>query len=232
LAFSPERIDPGNQVFGLSNTPKIVGADDQFSLARAIDFYKTFVPSVFITKGTKEAETAKLLENTYRQVNIALVNEFAKICHSLDIDVWEVIGAASTKPFGFQAFFPGIGVGGHCSPIDPSYLAFKLKEEVGEDFEFISLAQKISGEMPSYVANRVKEAILETTGKSRINGEKIAVFGVSYKANSSDIRETPASDLVSALTKEGFSVCFGLASKLSISKCRVRSFLAISQIRL
>jgi nucleotide sugar dehydrogenase len=208
LAFSPERIDPGNKKFGLSNTPKVVGADDPLSLELADKFYRTFVPSVFKTIGTKEAETAKLLENTYRQVNIALVNEFAKICHSLGIDVWNVISAASTKPFGFQSFFPGIGVGGHCIPIDPSYLAFKLKQEVGDDFEFITLAQRISGEMPAYVAKRVKEKYLELSNKNEVKGVRLAVFGVSYKPNSSDIRETPAADLISALSAMGFTVSF------------------------
>jgi len=208
LAFSPERVDPGNRKFGISNTPKIVGADDPGSIERAVSFYRSFVPSVFVTKGTKEAETAKLLENTYRQVNIALVNEFAKLCNSLDIDVWDVIRAASTKPFGFQPFFPGIGVGGHCIPIDPSYLAYKLKEEKGEDFEFISLAQRLSSEMPGYVAKRVRDAYLKESNEKNIKGSKIVVFGVSYKPNSSDIRETPANDLISALTGYGFSVYF------------------------
>jgi nucleotide sugar dehydrogenase len=141
-------------------------------------------------------------------VNIALVNEFAKLCNSLDIDVWDVIRAASTKPFGFQPFFPGIGVGGHCIPIDPSYLAYKLKEEKGEDFEFISLAQRLSSEMPGYVAKRVRDAYLKESNEKNIKGSKIVVFGVSYKPNSSDIRETPANDLISALTGYGFSVYF------------------------
>jgi len=208
LAFSPERVDPGNRNFGISNTPKIVGADDPKSLDRAANFYGSFVSSIFITKGTKEAETAKLLENTYRQVNIALVNEFARLCNSLNIDVWDVIRAASTKPFGFQPFFPGIGVGGHCIPIDPSYLAYKLKKEIGEDFEFISLAQRINSEMPEYVAKRVRDVYLEEKKISKIEGVKVAVFGVAYKPNSSDIRETPAADLISALTGYGFSVYF------------------------
>jgi UDP-N-acetyl-D-glucosamine dehydrogenase len=208
LAFSPERVDPGNRNFGISNTPKIVGADDPKSLDRAANFYGSFVSSIFITRGTKEAETAKLLENTYRQVNIALVNEFARLCNSLNIDVWDVIRAASTKPFGFQPFFPGIGVGGHCIPIDPSYLAYKLKKEIGEDFEFISLAQRINSEMPEYVAKRVRDVYLEEKKISKIEGVKVAVFGVAYKPNSSDIRETPAADLISALTGYGFSVYF------------------------
>jgi nucleotide sugar dehydrogenase len=206
LAFSPERIDPGNKRFGLSNTPKIVGADDPLSLEKAKSFYESFVPEVFATKGTKEAETAKLLENTYRQVNIALANEFAKLCRSLDIDVWDVIKAASTKPFGFEAFYPGVGVGGHCIPIDPRYLSHKLKQESGEDFEFIALAEKVNSGMPAYVASRFTEDYLTASSLARVSGQKLLICGVSYKPNSSDVRESPAVDLAKELVSIGFDV--------------------------
>jgi nucleotide sugar dehydrogenase len=208
LAFSPERIDPGNKRFGLSNTPKIVGADDPISLKKAKDFYAGFVPEVYATRGTKEAETAKLLENTYRQVNIALANEFAKLCKSLEIDVWDVIKAASTKPFGFQAFYPGVGVGGHCIPIDPRYLSHKLKQESGEDFEFIALAEKVNSGMPLYVASRFTADYLSERSLDRVSDQKLLVCGVSYKPNSSDVRESPAVALTEELIAIGFDVRF------------------------
>lgn len=206
LAFSPERIDPGNKNFNLLNTPKIVGADDPVSLEKAESLYRSFAPEVFITKGTKEAETAKLLENTYRQVNIALANEFARLCKSLEIDVWDVIKAASTKPFGFQAFYPGVGVGGHCIPIDPRYLSHKLKQESGEDFEFIALAEKVNSSMPAYVASRAAEDFMKQRSLDRVMGHKLLICGVSYKPNSSDVRESPAVDLAKELLSIGFEV--------------------------
>ena len=208
LAFSPERIDPGNKQFGLTNTPKIVGADDARSLDKAVSFYRPFVPQIFETKGTKEAETAKLLENTYRQVNIALVNEFAKLCHELGIDVWDVIRAASTKPFGFETFHPGIGVGGHCIPIDPRYLSHKLKQVSGKDFEFIILAEKVNRQMPEYVSSRIATEYKAQKGLEIIAGDKFAILGVSYKPNSSDIRESPSVDLARELMSCGFDVHF------------------------
>ena len=160
LAFSPERIDPGNATFGLRNTPKVVGGYTPACTQRAAAFYGKFVETVVTARGTREAETAKLLENTYRHVNIALVNEMARFCHELDIDLWDVIGLAATKPFGFQAFYPGPGVGGHCIPIDPSYLSHSVQVKLGYPFRFVQLAQEINASMPTYVAS-------ETIGRAR-----------------------------------------------------------------
>jgi UDP-N-acetyl-D-glucosamine dehydrogenase len=178
LAFSPERIDPGNKEFGPDCTEA------------AAAMYGRFIDTVVRTKGTREAETAKLLENTYRHVNIALVNEMAKFCHRLDIDLWDVIRAASSKPFGFEAFYPGPGVGGHCIPIDPNYLSHNVRVRLGYPFRFVELAQEINATMPAYVARRAQnilnEAGLATTGAN------VLLLGVTYKANIGDERESPA----------------------------------------
>ena len=160
LAFSPERIDPGNATFGLRNTPKVVGGYTPACTQRAAAFYGKFVETVVTARGTREAETAKLLENTYRHVNIALVNEMARFCHELDIDLWDVIGLAATKPFGFQAFYPGPAVGGHCIPIDPTYLSHSVQVKLDYPFRFVQLAQEINASMPTYVAS-------ETIGRAR-----------------------------------------------------------------
>jgi UDP-N-acetyl-D-glucosamine dehydrogenase len=153
LAYSPERIDPGNAVYGVQNTPKVVGGINEQSTEAAAALYGRFIDTVVRTSGTREAEMAKLLENTYRHVNIALVNEMAIFCHDLGIDLWEAIEAAKTKPFGFQAFYPGPGVGGHCIPIDPNYLSYKVRT-LGYQFRFVELAQEISARMPAYVVSR------------------------------------------------------------------------------
>lgn len=206
LAYSPERIDPGNKSYGVTNTPKIVGGADAKSKQLAVNFYSRFVDSVVPVKGIKEAETAKLLENTYRQINIALVNELAQMCHLMGIDVWEVIDAAATKPFGFQAFRPSIGVGGHCIPIDPNYLSFKVRSEFNLPFEFIELAGKMNDGMPRYVAERIDDSL-----KSRMFNkaeQRIILLGVAYKPNSSDVRETPSQDLFNALVAMGYSVAY------------------------
>ncbi len=155
LAFSPERIDPGNPEFGLRNTPKVVGGYTVEDTKVAVAFYERIVDEVVATVGTREAEMAKLLENTYRHVNIALMNEMAIFAHELDIDIWSVIEAAKTKPFGFQAFYPGPGVGGHCIPIDPNYLSYAVRS-LGYQFRFVELAQDVSSRMPAYVATRAQ----------------------------------------------------------------------------
>ncbi|MBU3689402.1 MAG: UDP-N-acetyl-D-glucosamine dehydrogenase [Acidimicrobiales bacterium mtb01] len=203
LAFSPERIDPGNPVWGLRNTPKIVGGFTPACTERAARFYGRIVDTVVRVSGTREAEMAKLLENTYRHVNIALVNEMAVFSHHLGIDLWEAIDAARTKPFGFAAFYPGPGVGGHCIPIDPNYLSSHLRS-LGHEFRFVELAQEISNRMPDYVASRVAD-MLTTRGRS-IQGAQILILGVTYKADIADDRETPARDLVRSLLKRGASV--------------------------
>ena len=206
LAFSPERIDPGNAKFGVKNTPKVVGGCTPGCTEAAVAFYARFIDIVVPAKGAREAEMAKLLENTYRHVNIALVNELAQLCHGLDIDLWNVINLAATKPFGFQAFRPGPGVGGHCIPVDPMYLAFKVRQDLGEAAHFIELAQQINNGMPAYVANRCTE-LLEKHGKA-LEGARVLILGVTYKPDIADTRETPAKALVQELADRGALVSF------------------------
>lgn len=206
VAFSPERVDPGNPIYGITNTPKVVGGLTPACSRTAADFYRLFVDQVVVAKGAKEAETAKLLENTYRHINIALVNEMAKVCHEMDIDVWDVIRCASTKPFGFQAFYPGPGVGGHCIPIDPNYLSFAVKSALGYPLRFVELAQEINATMPSYVYRRVQD-LLNDEGCA-IRGARVLLVGVTYKADIADRRESPADDLLSHLVRAGAEVAY------------------------
>jgi UDP-N-acetyl-D-glucosamine dehydrogenase len=206
LAFSPERIDPGNETFGPQNTPKVVGGFTPACTDRVAAFYSRFVDTVVRTRGTREAETAKLLENTYRHVNIALVNEMARFCHELDIDLWDVIHAASTKPFGFQAFYPGPGVGGHCIPIDPNYLSHNVRSKLGYPFRFVELAQEINATMPAYVARRAQN-LLNADGQA-VHGATILLLGVTYKANIADQRESPATPLARQLTGLGAKITY------------------------
>lgn len=206
LAFSPERIDPGNQKFNIRNTPKIVGGESQESGRLATAFYSRFVSQVHETRGTKEAETAKLLENTYRHVNIALINELAMFCHSLGIDVWEVVKAASSKPYGFQAFYPGPGVGGHCIPVDPAYLSYEVKRKLGVDFRFIETAMDINNGMPSYVVSRI-QGILNKDAKA-LRGSKVLLLGLTYKPDIADLRESPSLEIFEILLDEGADARF------------------------
>lgn len=206
LAFSPERIDPGNPHYGLKNTPKVVGGVSPASTDAAAAFYERFVDKVVRTRGTREAETAKLLENTYRHVNIALVNEMARFCAEMEIDIWDVIAAASTKPFGFQAFYPGPGVGGHCIPIDPNYLSFEVRRRLGYPFRFVELAEEINHSMPSYVVGRLQDA-LNDVGKP-LRGSTILLLGVAYKADIADQRESPATPIAALLAAKGAHVIF------------------------
>lgn len=201
LAFSPERIDPGNKTYQLENTPKVVGGVSSKSGDLAVEFYSQFIHEVVKVKGAKEAETAKLLENTYRHINIGLVNEMAKFSHELDIDIWEVIKAAKTKPFGFQAFYPGPGVGGHCIPIDPSYLNYSVRKALGHPFRFVDLAEDINNSMPNYVVQRVQDLLNEH--QKSLNGSKVLLLGVSYKANISDQRHSPAIPVGHGLVDKG-----------------------------
>jgi len=205
LAFSPERIDPGNPNFTLRNTPKVVGGYTDACTQRAEIFYRKVVDVVVPTVGTREAEMAKLLENTYRHVNIALMNEMAVFSHDLGIDLWASIEAAKTKPFGFQAFYPGPGVGGHCIPIDPNYLGYAVRN-LGYQFRFVELAQEISGRMPNYVATRA-QAALNADCKS-VNGSKVLLLGMTYKANISDERETPSRPVAAALLEMGANLTY------------------------
>ncbi|SVB58608.1 uncharacterized protein METZ01_LOCUS211462, partial [marine metagenome] len=203
LAYSPERIDPGNPAYGLRNTPKVVGGLTPACTERAVDFYRLIVETVVPTVGLREAELAKLLENTYRHINIALMNEMAVFCHELDIDLWSTIEAARTKPFGFEAFYPGPGVGGHCIPIDPNYLSWAVRS-VGYRFRFVELAQEISERMPIYIAQRVQQAL--NSDQIAVKGSSILLLGVTYKADIRDQRESPARPLAKQLLAMGADV--------------------------
>jgi UDP-N-acetyl-D-glucosamine dehydrogenase len=200
LAFSPERIDPGNPVYGLRNTPKVVGGLTPDATAAAARFYGKVCDQVVEAKGPREAEMAKLLENTYRHVNIALVNEMAVFCHELGVDLWDAIRCASTKPFGFQAFYPGPGVGGHCIPIDPNYLSYKVRT-LGYPFRFVELAQEINSRMPGYVVDRAAE-LLNRHAKP-LNGANVLLLGVTYKQDIADQRESPAQPIARRLLARG-----------------------------
>ncbi|WP_406180166.1 nucleotide sugar dehydrogenase [Streptomyces sp. NBC_01006] len=190
LGYSPERIDPGNTVWGFQQTPKVVSGVDARSLKAVETFYADLVDKTVPVSSPKEAELAKLLENTFRHVNIALVNEIAMFARHLDIDVWQAIEAASSKPFGFMKFTPGPGVGGHCLPIDPSYLSWRVQRELGQSFRFVELANDINSHMPEYVARRVMDAL--NTKRRAVNGSKILLLGLAYKKNTGDARESPA----------------------------------------
>lgn len=206
VAFSPERVDPGRSDYGIKNTPKLVGGISAESTERATAFYSDFVDHVVPMSGPKEAETAKLLENTFRHVNIALVNEMAKVCHELGIDIWEVIRGASTKPFGFMPFKPGAGVGGHCIPIDPNYLSYEVRRKLGYPLRFVELAQEINSTMPHYVVSRIAETLNEQA--MPIKESNILLLGVTYKKNIADQRESPALPLAEELVRRGASLTF------------------------
>ena len=205
LAFSPERIDPGSKEWTIRNTPKVIGGVTPSCLEVATALYRCVVLQVVPASSTKVAEMSKLLENTFRAVNIALANEFAIMCDRLGIDVWEVIDAASTKPFGFMPFYPGPGLGGHCLPIDPQYLAWKLKS-LNYNARFIQLAEEINFAMPRYVAEKVADA-LNREGKP-LKSSRVLVLGVTYKADVIDLRESPALDLISLLREKGVDVAY------------------------
>ncbi len=206
LAFSPERIDPGNPVFGMKNTPKVVGGCTPGCTEAAAAFYGRFVDTVVRARGTREAEMAKLLENTYRHINIALVNEMARFCHELDIDLWDVIRCAASKPFGFQAFYPGPGVGGHCIPIDPNYLSYRVQAKLGYPFRFVELAQEINAGMPTYVVRRVQDIL--NGDALALRGARVLLIGVTYKPDIADQRESPARPIAAALMDKGAHVVY------------------------
>lgn len=205
LAFSPERIDPGNQEFSTATIPKIVGGVTPKCTELAKKVYETIIGKIVLVSSSRVAEMAKLLENTFRAVNIALVNELALMCAKLNINVWEVIDAAATKPFGFMPFYPGPGLGGHCLPIDPIYLAWKAKLH-GFESRFIELASQINAYMPNYVVERVMAALNEKN--KPMKGSKLLVLGVTYKKNVNDIRESPALDIIEMLKEKGAVVKF------------------------
>ena len=205
LAFSPERVDPGNTRFTTRTIPKVVGGVGPASTELASALYASVVSAVVPVSSTRVAEMVKLLENTFRAVNIGLVNEIAMMCHKLDIDVWEVIDAAKTKPFGFMPFYPGPGLGGHCIPIDPFYLSWKARQS-GFEARFIELAGHVNGAMPEYVVRRVADA-LNSVGKP-VNGSRIHLFGLAYKKDVNDVRESPALDILDLLKRRGAIVSF------------------------
>ncbi|KPI04873.1 nucleotide sugar dehydrogenase [Actinobacteria bacterium OK074] len=200
LAFSPERIDPGNALFGVRNTPKVVGGHTPDCAAAATAFYGRLCDQVIQARSTREAEMAKLLENTYRYVNIALVNEMMVFSHDLGVDLWDAIRCAASKPFGFQAFHPGPGVGGHCIPVDPNYLSHKVRS-LGYPFRLVELAGEINGRMPGYVVERANE-LLNDNYKS-INGADVLLLGVTYKEDVADLRETPVLPVARKLLARG-----------------------------
>jgi len=205
LAFSPERIDPGNTVFGIRNTPKVVGGVTPSCTAAAAAFYGKLCDHVVQAASAREAEMAKLLENTYRHVNIALINEMAIFSHELGVDLWDAIRCAATKPFGFQPFFPGPGVGGHCIPIDPNYLSYKVRR-LGYPFRFVELAQEINSRMPGYVVARATELL--NRNKMPSNGSRVLLLGVTYKKDSADLRESPATSVARQLRSAGALVTY------------------------
>jgi UDP-N-acetyl-D-glucosamine dehydrogenase len=205
LAFSPERVDPGNPKFFTRNTPKVIGGASPDSLDHAVALYSKFIEKVIPVSSTDTAEMVKLLENTFRAVNIGLVNEVAIMCGRLGLDTWEVIEAAATKPFGFMPFYPGPGLGGHCIPIDPLYLSWKLKT-LKYNARFIALADEINSAMPELVVTRIADA-LNDRGKA-VRGARILVAGVTYKKDIDDARESPALDIIKLLETRGAKVAY------------------------
>jgi UDP-N-acetyl-D-glucosamine dehydrogenase len=206
LAYSPERIDPGNEEFRFSGIPRVVGGYTPESAGMASLFYGQLVDKVVVVGSSRAAELAKLLENTYRHVNIALVNELAMLCHDMGIDVWEVIDAAASKPFGFTAFYPGPGVGGNCIPIDPTYLAWHVRRSAGSRFRTLEQAEEINQAMPAYAASRIGDALNEA-GKA-VNGAHILVLGVSYKPDVGEVGESPSLKVMEILERRGAKVAF------------------------
>ncbi len=204
VGYSPERIDPGNRQYTFINTPKVVSGLDAVSLEAVSAFYATLVDQVVPVKGCKEAELTKLLENTFRHVNVALVNELAVFAYELGIDVWDAIDAATTKPFGYMRFTPGPGVGGHCLPIDPSYLSWRVKTSLNQQFRFVELANDVNENMPQYVVNRVTLALNET--RKSVRGSRLLLLGLAYKKNSSDARESPSVKVAELLLALGAEV--------------------------
>ena len=205
LAFSPERVDPGNAEYKTHNTPKVVGGTTPSCTAVACHLYRQAVDHVHPVSSTQVAEMIKLLENTFRAVNIGLVNEIALICEKLKLDVWEVIDGAATKPFGFMRFYPGPGIGGHCIPLDPHYLSWKLKT-LNYSARFIELASEINGNMPMVVARKAAELL--NSRKKSVNGSRVMVLGVTYKRDTGDVRESPALDILRLLQDRGARIVF------------------------
>lgn len=227
LAFSPERVDPGNTRFPLHRIPKVVGGVSAASTRVAATLYESVFERVHTVSNARVAELAKLLENTYRNVNIALVNEFAQICDNLNTDVWEVIEAAKTKPFGFTAFYPGPGIGGHCIPLDPQYLVYKARL-AGYEPRLVALADQINHEMPRYVVRKVMDALNEQ-GKA-LKGARVLVVGVAYKPDVPDLRESPALTVLEELSGRGATIAFSdpLVPRLRLGDGRILETLPLN----
>ncbi len=222
LAFSPERVDPGNKSWHTRNTPRVVGGVTPACTEMATLLYQQVVERVYPVSSTRSAEMVKLLENTFRAINIGLVNEVAIMCDKLGIDVWEIIDAAATKPFGFMPFYPGPGLGGHCIPVDPLYLSWKLKL-LNYTARFIELAREINTAMPEYVAQKVLRALNQK--KKAVNGSRILVLGVAYKKDVPDVRESPALDIIGLLQQDGAEVAYSdpYVPELRLDHGRLRS---------
>jgi UDP-N-acetyl-D-glucosamine dehydrogenase len=204
LGYSPERVDPGSTSWTLATTPKLVAGIDEESVRAIQAFYQTIVARTHVVSSPREAELAKLIENTFRHVNIALMNELAVYAHELGLDIWEAISAAATKPFGFMPFTPGPGVGGHCLPIDPSYLSWRVEQTLGKSFRFVRLANEINSQMPEYVVSRLAAAM---TARGRtLAGARVLLLGLAYKRNTGDDRESPAVQVAQLLAGRGAQV--------------------------
>jgi len=205
LAFAPERIDPANKQFAVREVPKVVGGETPLCTQLAVQIFRLVFDQIVPVSSTQSAEMVKLLENTFRAINIGLANEIALMCDRLGLDVWEVIDAAATKPYGFMKFLPGPGLGGHCIPVDPAYLAWKMRS-LNFQARFIDLATEINGQMPRYVTERINDLLNED--RIAVNGAKILILGVAYKSNVSDLRESPALDVMRLLVNKGADICY------------------------
>jgi UDP-N-acetyl-D-glucosamine dehydrogenase len=223
LAFSPERIDPGNPTYAFTDIPKVVGGLTPESTRAAQVLYGSVVPKVVAVKGTREAEMAKLIENTFRHVNIALVNELSMYANEWGVDIWESIEAAATKPFGFMPFWPGPGWGGHCIPLDPSYLSWRVRQQHSHEIPFVELAHKVNAEMPRYVVERIS-LLLNERGKA-LRGAKVMGVGVAYKGGTEDTRGSPGVKVLELLKKRGCEICYHdpLVDELTIAGDTLRS---------
>src|SRR2546425_2302662 len=230
LAFSPERVDPGNPVYNTRNTPKVIGGVTSNCLEVASKLYQHFIDNIVPVSSSRSAEMVKLLENTFRSVNIGLVNEVALMCDRLGVDVWEVIDAAASKPFGFMPFQPGPGLGGHCIPIDPLYLSWKLKT-LNYRARFIELASEINSNMPEYVCARVADALNQK--EKSVKGSRILVIGVTYKRDIDDVRESPALDILRILESRGARVSYNdpYVPALDLNQVTLRSVELIPALR-
>ncbi len=204
VGYSPERIDPGNPTWNFRNTPKVVAGIDSASRDAVNEFYSLLVEETIPVSSTRVAEMSKLLENTFRHVNIALVNELSLFANQLGVSVWEVIDAASSKPFGYMRFTPGPGVGGHCLPVDPSYLSWKVKRTIGDSFRFVELANDINEHMPAHVATRITQML--NRERKAVNGARILVLGLAYKKNTGDLRESPSIAVCESLASLGAEI--------------------------